>query len=233
MSMNLDDEDLSARIRRHATRHPAPHALRAAIRTQITLAEAGRAAPPAAPQASRRPWFGHGWRAAAASLRWRTATLGFALGLAFAMLVVPIVQRIDEPAEAELVAGHVRALKIGPLIEVASSDRHTVKPWFQGRVDYAPPVFDLGAEGFPLIGGRIDHVRGDTVAALAYMSNRHVIDLFVWPGSAQTPPVHSVHKGFNVLRWADGSMQYWAVSDVERAELERFAKLWQQRAAAQ
>jgi anti-sigma factor RsiW len=132
-----------------------------------------------------------------------------------------------------VVADHVRALQIGPLAEVVSTDRHTVKPWVQGRLDYAPPVFDLAAEGFPLMGGRIEHVRGNVVATLAYARERHVIDVFVWPSTAQQAPTRSLRKGFNVLHWADGSMQYWAVSDLERGEMERFARLWRERVAAQ
>ena len=149
--------------------------------------------------------------------------------------MLPLVQRLDlnGPLDAELVADHVRALQLGPLIEVVSTDRHTVKPWFQGRLDYAPPVFDLAAQGFPLMGGRIEHLRGNAIAALAYARNRHVVDVFVWPSAAQSVPLRSQHKGFNVLHWADGSMQYWAVSDLERTEMERFAQLWREQAAAQ
>jgi len=227
--MSIDDQDLSSLIRRHATRHPAPDALRAGIRTQIALADAGRTEPNAPVGSKRRAWL---------VLRWRTATVSFVsfvMGLACAALVLPLAQRLDlnAPLDAELVADHVRALQVGPLTEVASTDRHTVKPWFQGRLDYAPPVFDLAAQGFPLMGGRVEHVRGNTVAALAYARNRHTIDVFVWPSTAQSAPVRSVHKGFNVLHWADGSMQYWAVSDLERAEMERFAQAWRQQAAAQ
>lgn len=232
--MSLDDQDLSSLIRRHATRHAAPDGLRAGIRTQVALAEAGRAEPPAAsaspappvPPSVRRRWFASGWR---------TPSVSFALGVAFALLVVPAVQRlgVNESLDEVLVADHVRALQVGPLTEVVSTDRHTVKPWFQGRLDYAPPVFDLAAEGFALMGGRIEHVRGNVVATLIYSRNRHVIDVFVMPGTEQQPPLRSTHKGFNVLRWADGSMQYWAVSDLERAEMERFAQAWQGLAAAQ
>ena len=224
--MSLDDPHLSSLIKRHATRHAAPDALRAGIRTQVALAEAGRSDTSAPPASKRRAWF---------ALHWRTAAVSFAMGLACAALVLPLAQRFDlNPAlDAELVADHVRALQVGPLIEVASTDRHTVKPWFQGRVDYAPPVFDLAGQGFPLVGGRIEHLRGGAVATLAYARNRHVIDVFVWPSAAQSAPVRSVHKGFNVLHWADGSMQYWAVSDLERAEMERFTQAWQQQAAAQ
>lgn len=228
--MSLDDEELSALIRGHATRHAAPDTLRAGVRTQIAVAEAGRATTaPARPEAARlarRAWI---------ALRWRTAAVSFALGLACALLVIPFVARLDlhEPLDADLVAIHVRALQTGRLTEVVSTDRHTVKPWFQGRLDYAPPVPDLGADGFALVGGRIEHVRGNVTATLAYRSNRHPIDVFVWPSDAQTAPLRTVRRGFNVLHWADGSMQYWAVSDVERARIERFAQLWRERVAAQ
>lgn len=224
--MSLDDQDLSSLIRRHATRHAAPDALRAGIRTQIALADAGRTEPSAPAGSTRGRWF---------ALRWPTAAVSFAMGLACAAIVLPLAQRLDlnAPLDAELVGDHVRAMQVGPLTEVVSTDRHTVKPWFQGRLDYAPPVFDLAAQGFPLMGGRIEHVRGNVVATLAYARNRHAIDVFVWPSTAQSAPVRSVHKGFNVLHWADGSMQYWAVSDLERAEMERFAQLWREQAAAQ
>ena len=217
--MSLDDQTLSSLIRKHATRHAAPDALRAGIRTHLALAEASRSDPPRAAEKPRRHWFDFGWR---------TASVSFALGLACAFVVLPVVQRMEwnEPLDAELVADHVRALQVGPLTEVASTDRHTVKPWFQGRIDYAPPVFDLAAEGFPLIGGRIEHVRGSVVATLTYTRDRHLIDVFVWPSAAQQAPLRSVRKGFNVLHWADGSMQYWAVSDLERGEMERFTQLW-------
>ena len=224
--MSLDDEELSAKIRRHATRHTAPDALRAGIRTQIALAEAGRAARPP------RRWFDFG-ALSFAHFGWRTASVGFALGLATALFVVPLVQRwnMQQSLDSELVADHVRALRTGPLFEVASSDRHTVKPWFQGRIDYAPPVFDFTVEGFPLKGGRIEHVHGNAVATLAYARDLHMIDLFIWPGDTKIEPVRGVNRGFNFVHWADGSMQYWAVSDVEAAELQRFAQLWKAQAA--
>jgi len=220
--MSLDDEELSAQIRRYATRHKAPDGLRAAVRTQITLAEAGRATRPG------RRWFGFGLPSLA-SFGWRTASVSFAVGLASALVVLPAVQRLqlNEALDTELVTDHVRALRVGPPTEVVSTDRHTVKPWFQGRIDYAPPVFDLAADGFPLRGGRIEHVRGSTIATLAYARELHMIDVFVWPSDAKTEPVPSTSRGFNLLHWADGSMQYWAVSDVEASELERFAQLWQ------
>ena len=218
--MNLDDQELSSLIKQHATRHAASDGLRAGIGTQLALAEAGRTA--ATPTPPRRFSFG-----------WRSAAIGFAFGIVCSTFVLPLAQHLDfaRQLESELVAEHVRALKIGPLVAVASSDHHTVKPWFQGRLDYAPPVLDLASEGFPLMGGRVEQVRGNAVAALAYSRNQHVIDVFVWPSGARQAPMLSTRRGFNVLHWSDGAMQYWAVSDVDRSELEGFAGHWQQRTA--
>ena len=225
--MSLDDQELSALIREHATRHSAPDALRAGVRTQIALVEANRrAAVPASSKPAWRRWLTFGWP---------TVPISFAMGVLCTALVLPMLQRLslNEPIDAELVADHVRALKVGPLAEVESSDRHTVKPWFQGRLDYAPPVFDFAAEGFPLRGGRIEHVGGNVVATLVYAHNRHVVDVFVRPGTVQSAPVRTMRNGFNIMHWSDGSMQYWIVSDFDRHELEAFTHLWQERAAAQ
>jgi anti-sigma factor RsiW len=232
--MTMDDHELSEQIRRNATRYSAPDSLRAGIRARIALDAAQQATRP------RKRRFdlaslGRGAAALRWDFRWRTASVSFALGLACAFLALPTVQRVyrNQPLDGELVADHVRAMRAGPLTEVVSTDRHTVKPWFQGRIDYAPPVFDFAAEGFPLRGGRIEHVRGNAVATLAYSRDLHMIDLFVWPSDARADPVRSVNRGFNVLYWADGSMQYWAVSDVEGPQLEKFAQLWRAQAVGQ
>jgi anti-sigma factor RsiW len=222
--MSRDDEELSELMRRHATRHAVPDHVRAAVRTQLALEEARRAPAPSAP-APQRPWRRFGWGGVAGS---------FALGALCAALLLPQLQQLPwtPSLEAELVAGHVRALQAGSLAEVLSTDRHTVKPWFQGRIDYAPPVRDLAEDGFALIGGRIEHVRGRAVATLAYQRRRHVIDLYVWPAQQQREPTRQVQRGFNLVHWDDGSMQYWAVSDLDAEELQAFARLWQQRAAS-
>jgi anti-sigma factor RsiW len=94
-------------------------------------------------------------------------------------------------------------------------------------------VFDLGADGFALAGGRIEHLDGRAVAALAYARDRHLINVYVWPGTARVSPQRSTRRGYNLLHWADGAMQVWAVSDLERSEMERFAALWLARSAAQ
>ncbi|HTP71765.1 MAG TPA: anti-sigma factor [Burkholderiaceae bacterium] len=218
------DDELPALIRRHATRHAAPDSLRAGIAARVALEEARRASATAAEsEPAPRRWV---------ALRWRAATLGFALGMLCMALLWPLAQRLSlQPSlESELVASHVRALQAGPITEVASSDRHTVKPWFQGRLDFAPPVVDLAGAGFPLLGARVEHVRGETVAALVYGHNRHLIDVFVWPVSGQQAPLRTTHRGFNVVHWSDGAMQYWAVGDLDRQEIEAFAQRWLEQA---
>jgi len=224
--MDPEDRKLSDLIKHHATRHAAPQSLRVGLRAQLAVAEAARR--PAVP---RVPLWTRFWGNAA----WRGGSLGFVLGLLLTALLLPTARNLvqTESLDSTLVASHVRAMKMGPLIEVASSDRHTVKPWYQGRLDYAPPVFDLGAEGFPLHGGRIERLRGNDVAALVYMSDRHIIDFYVWPSDSKASPTTVVRRGFNVASWSDGTMQFWAVSDVERTRLERFCDLWRQHLAAQ
>ncbi|MDE2368648.1 MAG: anti-sigma factor [Burkholderiales bacterium] len=215
----MDDPELSALIRDRATRHAAPASLRAAVRTQAAIAAAGRPA-----RAPRRRWLAWGWP---------ELGLGFALGLACAIGGPQAWRALQGPDDADLVAAHVQALRTGPLIEVASSDRHTVKPWFQGRIDYAPPVLDFTGAGFPLLGGRVDHDDGHAVAVLVYRRDRHLIDLTIAPESSRSAnmgrrtPRAAVVRGFHLLRWSDGAMRYSAVSDVEPAELARFAELWQ------
>ena len=221
-----DDEQLGSLLRGHASRHAAPESLRAGLRAQAALARAGsqRNEPPRKVRALR--FLGFGWRGLGAS---------FALGAACALTLAPLVREAVEraPLEAELVSEHTRALQRGSLTAVLSTDRHTVKPWFQGRLDFAPPVFDLAAEGFPLQGGRVEELRGERVAVLVYLRNKHVVEIYIRPANAQLALTPAVQRGFNLLHWADGAMAYWAVSDVESGELRRMAQLWQARAQAE
>ncbi|MCS6766347.1 MAG: hypothetical protein MO847_08040 [Candidatus Protistobacter heckmanni] len=112
------------------------------------------------------------------------------------------------------------------LADVLSSDRHTVKPWFAGKLDYAPPVTDLAAQGFPLVGGRLDYIGGRSIAALAYTRNRHVINLYVWPQKQDdVPPGQFSRQGYQMLHWERDGMGYWAVSELNAAELKQFQEL--------
>jgi anti-sigma factor RsiW len=222
---DMNDDKLSELIRSSATRHRASDRLRASVRTQVALQAAARDDAAAVANRNTPRWPGFGWRGALA---------GFAGGVAFTLALGLIVPRLvlQQSLPAEVVASHVRALQVGPLTEVASSDRHTVKPWFQGKLDYAPPVFDLQAEGFPLLGGRVERVAGAPVATLAYASQKHIINVYVWPADADQLPQRLLHRGFNLLHWSEGAMQVWVVSDLEMSEIERFTQAWRGRAGS-
>jgi len=123
----------------------------------------------------------------------------------------------------EVVGDHVRALRDAHLFDVRSSDQHTVKPWFLGKLDYSPPVEDLSSMGFPLVGGRLDHVAGRPVAALVYQRRLHPINLYIWPAADRTAAsdTRSI-RGFQVRHWIRNAMSFWAVSDLNDAELGEF-----------
>jgi len=126
---------------------------------------------------------------------------------------------------AEVVDEHVRALMSDRLFDVASTDQHTVKPWFLGKLDFSPPVVDLASEGFPLQGGRVDYVGGHRIAALVYTRRQHTINVFVWPSPENAAPGSETIRGFHVVHWARGGMTLWAVSDLNEAELQQFVAL--------
>jgi anti-sigma factor RsiW len=128
------------------------------------------------------------------------------------------------PLEDELVDAQARSLEAQHLVDVATSDRHTVKPWFNGKIDFAPPVVDLAPQGYPLAGGRLDRISGRRVAALVFHRRAHVINLFVWPGDAPAEPVLEHREGYSLVRWGAGGLVFWAVSDVDSADLLGFQK---------
>lgn len=124
---------------------------------------------------------------------------------------------------ASLVDTHVRSLMAGHLADVQSSDHHTVKPWFAGKVTFAPPVPELAAQGFPLVGGRLDFVAGHTAAALVYGRGLHTINLFVWPASPSDVDAPAAsYNGYALVHWTDRGLSYWAVSDAAPTELAAF-----------
>jgi anti-sigma factor RsiW len=194
----------SARIRAEAPYYAAPPELERSVR-QSLREEAG----------GRTPWR---WMAVAASLllaasvcwnfvqwRSRTATGGLA---------------------AEVLTSHLRSLLGDHLLDVPSSDRHTVKPWFTGKLDFSPDVKDLAAEGFPLAGGRVEYLAGRRVAALIFHRGQHVINLFTWPDATSAGESRISRDGVHLLHWTEAGMTYWAASDVAEPELERFRNLY-------
>jgi anti-sigma factor (TIGR02949 family) len=129
----------------------------------------------------------------------------------------------------ELLSAHERAL-LGRGVDVVSSDRHTVKPWFNGKLPFSPPVVDLAQDGFPLEGGRLDYAGGHPVAVLVYRRRLHSIDVFVWPSANEdAPPRHFDRNGYHELSWTKSGFVFTAISDLNTAELETFANLMQTR----
>jgi anti-sigma factor (TIGR02949 family) len=157
---------------------------------------------------------------------------GFAMGAALSAAVAATlligVFRGDENqvVAGEVVSAHLRSLQPGHLIDVETSDQHTVKPWFNGKLDVAPPVVDLSAQGFTLVGGRLDDINGETAAAIVYRHRQHVINLFVTPHSGGEHGGQSteVRHGFNIRHWAEEGLDFWAVSDVNADDLKEFCQ---------
>ena len=160
------------------------------------------------------------------SLSWMSAAAACALVLA-GLFFFQSARSSRNSIVDEVIADHVRSLLATHLIDVPSSDQHTVKPWFNGKIDFAPEVRDLAGDGFPLAGGRLDYLDGKTVAALVYHRDRHVINVLV---SATTDrdrkAVTFTRRGYNVVNWTRGGIEYWAVSDLNAEELGRFATLF-------
>ena len=173
------------------------------------------------------------------AILWKTSWNWLALAAAIifaaiiALTLVPRLQRpgADQFLATQLIASHVRSLMANHLTDVASSDQHTVKPWLDAKLDFAPPVVDLAGEGFPLIGGRLDYLDNRPVAALVYQRRKHFINLFVWPEKtgAARPTMAMSHEGYQLLHWADPDFNYWAVSDVNANDLQLFKQQFETR----
>jgi anti-sigma factor RsiW len=199
---------LRTAIEWHGTRYRAPLRLQERVRASL------RGGQPKRRILASWPWAWINLAAAAVS----SAALAVTLALYLAQ---------PTPAErlnGEIVASHFRSLMSGHLADVVSSDQHTVKPWFGGKLDFSPPVYDLGAEGFALTGGRVDYVAGRPVAVLPYLHRKHVLDLYVWPAPhMRDSGVHaSSFQGFQLLSWTQDQIHFVAISDMNAQDLARF-----------
>ena len=205
--------------------YSAPGSLRQQIRSSVRRAE--------------RPAFGFTPLSVVSGWSNRVILVGAAAGLAVILLVAWSLSRgVAAPANAdiltqEVIASHIRSLMVNHVEDVPSSDQHTVKPWFNGKLDYSPWVEDLASQGFPLSGGRLDYLDNRAVAALIYRRNLHYINLFIWPIGqvADTDLQIESRQGFNLIHWNERGMTYWAISDLNTSELQEFAQLVQHHAA--
>ncbi|GEN98175.1 membrane protein [Novosphingobium sediminis] len=201
-------KELQLLLRGSGLRGTAPARLRHRIE-----ALAGEAALPARqpPRPGIMPWLGGG-------------AIG-ALAASLALLLA-----VPQPPEAnladELVSSQIRSLQSGHLVDVETSDRHTVKPWFNGRIDFSPPVVDLAPQGFPLVGGRLDVLEGRTVATLVYRRRLHTINLFIRPQPTGRRDAALARQGYAIEKWSAGGLEYWAVSDIPAGELSNFHRFF-------
>lgn len=201
---------LGAVIRCEVDSHQAPLRLQQRLAAQIAVGQRRRGWP---------KWPGYALQ----------PMVALAASAFLAVSLVGYVERAAEPRPLtkEVVANHIRSLLAGHLTDVASSDRHTVKPWFSGKLDYAPPVSDLAGDGFPLAGGRLDYLDKRAVTALVYRRRQHIINVFVWPNTDGDSPVDSqqTEAGYNLVAFVHNGMNYQLISDLNSEELGLLARL--------
>jgi anti-sigma factor RsiW len=159
---------------------------------------------------------------------WIWAAGGAAFATALLLISFMMARPANRSASQEVVTSHIRSLMADHLMDVISTDQHTVKPWFDGKLDFAPPVQDFAADGYPLVGGRLDYLENRKVAVLIYHRALHVINLYVWPAQDDGSSAITTQtvKGYNVISWRENGFEFRAVSDLNTAELRDFALLF-------
>jgi mycothiol system anti-sigma-R factor len=221
---------LARAIGQAAPYYKAPSELRERIQSSLRE-ESGVEFAQSVPWRNKRSVRGDS-RSTFAEMPWNWLALAAALILA-AIIAANLVPRLQPPGNdqllaTQLIASHARSLMANHLTDVASSDQHTVKPWLDTKLDFAPPVVDLGNDGFPLFGGRLDYLVNRPVAALIYQRRKHFINLFVWPVESGTVRSDKAmtRQGYQLVHWSDSDFNYWAVSDVSMDDLQTFKQLF-------
>jgi mycothiol system anti-sigma-R factor len=165
-----------------------------------------------------------------AAWRWLAAAAAILLVTGVAWFAVPhfMATSMQSVTSAEIIDAHIRSLQAGHLTDVASTDQHTVKPWFDGKLEFIPPVHDFMDEGFPLLGGRLDVLGERNVAALVYGRRKHFINVFVWPTKEPDTPIHppGSRQGYQWVHWRHQGMEFCAISDVSAEDLHELAQLF-------
>ncbi len=214
---------MRTRLKDETFRFEAPAALKERIRRALPAAPSSRTA---SPRANAYPSRRGTWTPRAIRF-----AVPMAIGAVLALAIAPrtIGPSLDQRLAGEVVASHVRSLMAAHLMDVASTDQHTVKPWFNGKLDFSPPVSDFAKDGFPLVGGRLDYIDGRPVAALVYQHGKHVINVFMWPAAGEATSAERIETehGYHVEQLVVAGMNCWVVSDLNPQELDKLAELIQ------
>ncbi len=204
--MHQDRQAVRTAMRTDSLRYRAPEALRKKVHAALVEQDRAERKP-------ERRWFPIQWQALAAT------------AAALALVAIWWIRPMDRPLQREAVANHIRSMMANHLMDVPSTDQHTVKPWFAGKLDFSPVVKDLSGDGIELVGGRLDYLENRPVAAIVYRKRQHVINVFVWPvAEGDRGARSSVRQGYNVVELVRSGMTYVVVSDLNRSELEQFAE---------
>jgi anti-sigma factor RsiW len=210
-------QGLRTALRGGALYYAPPAGMEKRLQTALRKADAAESGPRVLP-----------WRALSL-----VASLAAVLILGWSLVRGGATPSADDLLAQQVLTGHLRSLMAPQQVDVLSSDKHTVKPWFDGKLDFSPPVADLATQGFPLIGGRLDYLDDRPVAALVYQRQKHIINLFVWPAPTGPTgsPVTTTRQGYNLVHWTGAGMTFWAISDLNTTELGQFVQLVETEAA--
>ena len=214
---------MRAALRMPGVAHRAPESLR--LKLDRTFVDDAPVATPVAPRGDKP----HAWRA-----RWWAGGVSLALAASLALFIA-LPHTRETSLQQQLVDSHVRSLLADHLTDIPSSDHHTVKPWFNGKVAVVPEAVDLAPQGFPLAGGRLDYVDRRVVAALVYRHGGHIVNLFVWPSPDAKDSAVQIEsrQGYNLLHWTESGVTFWAVSDAAVPELQEFEAAYVKESAAE